>query len=238
MFTPNTFIRFSYLLVCLFFFACGQKENFDFCEENCGEVRVNGRVENMETHLGAASVPIRIGWEKNNGCFFCFQDNIANIKTDKNGNFNLVLNLDTTNFETQDLVFTADFDGKKYCPWGTGNSYQKHYDINKIGEYDIFYEAYPKVTYTLNLRYSPDNEIDSVKVYHNFYGGWWDYGYDYTWNMQDGAQQNLSKKIETGAGAITLIMWQKHVKSTNTWLSFSDSIRCESKKENVFNIEF
>lgn len=238
MFTQNTFSCTYLLLLCLFLFACGQKEDFNFCEENCGEVHVYGRVQNMETGLGVAKNPIKIGWEKNDVCFFCSTDNIANIKTDKEGNFDLVLNIDTTNFETKNLVFTASFNEKVFCPWGTGNSYERHYDMNKIGTYEIVYQAYPKVNYTLNLSYSPDNDIDSVKVLHNFHGGWWDYGYDYTWALQDGAQENLSKKITTGAGAITLIMWKKHVKSSNQWLNFSDSIRCESKKENVFNIVF
>lgn len=98
------------IVLTLVLFSCRKERGLYDCSDNCKTYEIKGRIFDPISSKAFANYPVKLRWVTFRGnCIFCprKQRDIYNGKTDRNGNFSVVVNLDTTLFQDYSVVFST-----------------------------------------------------------------------------------------------------------------------------------
>src|SRR5215204_3917468 len=87
------------------------------CHGNCEEIKIVGRVVDSSNTKGLANILVKVYWQDRGICYQCPEIDISSKKTDKDGNFNFSVSIDTSRFGKYALYVAIPIP-KGYIPDG------------------------------------------------------------------------------------------------------------------------
>lgn len=225
---------FFILLVSLVILSC-KKEQFQSCEKNCVDIKVRGQVKNMESNKGLSNIPVSISWASAPFCLTCNSTGIiAKTKTDGLGNYGVAISVDSSLFVNSYIKVSIPTDNKHflYYPDPSGNDFTS-LDIDSVRISDINFEAYPKAILIFNVKHPKNSKLQAGQIFHSYSRQF--SMEDYFWFDKKPVKDTLIKTV-TGAGIFTKITYRKI--ENDKYIDTKDSLKCESGRENVYEISF
>ena len=228
----------KYLLLIalsLILISCKKERGLYDCPDNCKSYVIKGRLYEATTNKAFANYPVKLRWETFRGnCIFCpkWQKDIYNGKTDRNGNFTIVANLDTTLFRDYSLkIFTPEKDNY----W---NGFNSSVDNENMQGKPMDIPFYPQATLTIQLKRTQTDAFSRVMVSH-------------TWERVDGRKEGVFQQSvyspmsgdgDTVIQVKTVADLQTKVQVTKilngNFQNFEDSIVCKRGKDNKLTFEY
>ena len=227
------------IAITLFLAACAfscEKENMgkyapDCKTGNCVSVNIRGALRVKPSGAGLNNVPVNVYFDNSHLSrvpIFTTQRKVATGKTNKNGEFDFKVTIDTKTFEDFRLIVEIP-EQKKYI--AVSGYFKSFGSINEEVIQNINFVFYEKTTLTINLIRTQTDEFD-------YFSGTYRFDNNYRTllpTIRD--SKNAIWQIETGADVYTKITWIKRFKEKTIYEN-ADSLICKPKINNVYNINF
>ena len=223
------------IALSLFLISCKKELGLYDCPANCKSYVIKGRVFEATTNKSFANYPVKLRWETFRGnCIFCprWQKDIYNGKTDRNGNFSIVTNLDTTMFWDYSLIISTP---EKDNYW---NGFNPSVNNENLQGKPTDIPFYPKADLIIQLKRTQNDAFTRIIVSHS-------------WERVDGTKQGVSQqsvyspmsgagdttiRVTTVADLQTKVQFAKII--NGTYQGVQDSIVCKRGKNNVLMFEY
>jgi len=243
-----------FALVILLAIGCKPKpiEPSYTCSDNCILMRISGIAKNMETGEGIPNQKIRIYWI-DRPCFMCQEEEdveLAEIKTDEKGVFVADVEINSVELNTNDYYILAAIDSnvENHFLFGSYEDYPKKvgYLVHKQGIYStgsphLTFDLCPKTTLTLKASYAHQTDAKETAVYAALgkkdYGSYTKFAYNLA-SLKSKQKKDTAISFTTGAGEFTYIFKGKKTDFSDEWIFETDSIKCESGKNNLYEVNF
>jgi hypothetical protein len=223
-----------FFITCSLFFSCTKT---DECGKKCVDIRIRGRVRNMEGNVGIPNIPVTVAWNSYKTWFGSADViSITKVNTDKSGDYDFVVAIDsslfTHNYIQVDIPLDSNFINYD-C--STRTDVLAYRIVDLYSSYFSF-RLFPITVLTLKVIHPANSTLLGGAIGHSHgtdFGS--NYG-DYSWQKRGVLKDSLIK-IKTNSVEFTTLNWSKLVdpgKSTN----HRDSILCKKNAQNVFEITF
>lgn len=223
------------MILSLVFLSCKKERGLYDCPGHCKSYVIKGRIFDATTNKAFANHPVKLRWETfRSNCIFCprAQPDIYNGKTDRNGNFTIVANLDTTLFQDYSLVLSTP-EKENFR-----NAYHGYLEDDNLKGKPVEVPFYPLVNLTIQLTRKYTDVFSRVSV-------------AYSWRRIDGDQQYVYQNSVfspmTGEKDTNILIsavadLQTNVRVTKSFnggfVDILDSIVCKQGSDNVMRIEY
>jgi hypothetical protein len=216
-----------FFMACSLFSSCEKK--YEECEKDCADVIIKGQFIDAETKVGLSNIDLNIFW--NTTAWLGDSKPLISGKTDKLGNFNYAVSVDTSLFHNRyHIAIEITNNNEGYS--NTGNPYQI-FPIIKAGTYVYLLNQYSKATLRLKVKHIPNSPYKSGSLEHQISLTTY---FDYAWTDKV-SPKDTTIEIQTISSEYTKIKWAKQ-SALGQYENFSDSIKCKSNVENIFEIKF
>lgn len=207
--------------------SCKKEE----CTGDCVEVVFTGKVIDLSNKQGVERVPIQVFWQSNPFGFFSNTSEVADSRTDKQGQFTISKSIDKSKFEFNSLHVEARVPNGYISRHGP---YEK--EIQLIHQYAQRYEARFEMHQEANLDIKlVKNQSDSFNLFALAYS----YDHPYSVGVISGAKavRDTTIRVKTAAGVYTKVRWEKTlgIRQSKT---FVDSILCDAAKNNTLIVAY
>ncbi len=225
------------ITLCIALTAC-KKTALAPCSGNCTEVHVSGDILLQPAGTGFAGVPITVQLSATN-CIICSQSIVTTQKTDANGRFDFVFNIDTTLLPGHKLYFYfANMQQYISVPYSYINQNLISRDILvNYPSYNngLHFWFYPKASLQVNLHRVSTGSFAYFSVEHSFDS---QPGItDYIIAGNQALPQDTTFIVETAANVFTKVTASTIITPGNN-LATADSIKCSAMGNNVIRVDY
>jgi hypothetical protein len=206
------------------------------CERNCVPVRVSGRAYDATTNNGFSNIPITASWSASftMGGFAPSPKLVYKGKTDKDGYFAFVVNVDSSLFDKNHLDVQVPVQ-----PEYLRNSYdhveESLFEYSEAGLQNIDFAMYPKANLTIRLHRVQNDDFEYFSVEHYYKRSAMHYS-DYLITGPQFARDTVIQ-TETSAGIHTKVKSDKTFGLGNVEERI-DSIFCTAGGNNIIDIDY
>jgi hypothetical protein len=220
-----------FISISIFFISC--KKDIPACTGNCADIVVSGKVYDATNNIGFSKVPLTIDWFSNHrNCIFCpASKRVYSGSTDKNGNFNFTITIDSSLFLDYDLTLRVP-NQPEYLSYSNDYFESQLYKYNPTGFQNTQFKMYPKANLTIRLHRVQNDNFTYFLAEHYYLNGS-TYG-DYIIAGQQFAESPVINTV-TSANIYTKISWKK-VFSPGVFTQQVDSLICTKNGNNFFDI--
>jgi len=212
------------------------------CETgNCVSVNIKGSliVKPSGEGLKIKNVPIEVYFSRITSAWIPAKRRIILGKTNKNGDFDFRVTIDTKSFEDNYLIVKVPAQKNYFCSSEFGverNNFKIYSKYNEEVLKNITFEFYKKTNLSINLNRTNNDDIETLYV-HQFFDGKIDAGN--SMHILSEAELVTINKVqhETAADVYTYIHWRKLMKNGED-KSYVDSLICKPNVNNVYTINF
>ncbi len=199
------------------------------CDGNCAPISISGRVVDSSNRSGIPGVPIKIYWQDLGLCYICPEIDVAESKTDNDGNFSFTISIDSLQFGGHGLFVSATIP-RGYIPDG--------YLVEFLPAYvpsfnNIRFVLFQKTDLSIQLVRTQNDNFTSLDLhyYYNFtHSGLYSY-------MGSPPTAIESFNVATAANVFTKIVLTKAYGFGQT-STFTDSIKCKSNSLNKIVVNY
>lgn len=223
------------IVLTLVLFSCRKERGLYDCSDNCKTYEIKGRIFDPISNKAFANYPVKLRWVTFRGnCIFCprKQRDIYNGKTDRNGNFSVVVNLDTTLFQDYSVVFSTP-EKEHYR-----NVYHGYLEDENLRGKPIEVPFYPQAILTVQLMRTQNDTFERVSVSHSWtrIEGNRDILFLQDFYRPMSGKQDTTIHIKTVTDLLTTVRVSKYLNGRTQ--DVHDSIVCEAGKDNVLRFEY
>lgn len=211
-----------------------KKEEFK-CKGNCVPVRINGRAYDATTAKGFSNIPVTVSWDASftMGGFAPSPKLVYKGKTDKEGNFAFVINVDSSLFERNHLDVQVPVQAG-YIRNNDDHVEESLFEYEPAGLQNIDFAMYPKAILTIRLHRIQNDNFEYFSLEHYFRRN--STSTDYLITGSQFARDTVMQ-TETSANIYTKVKSHK----TFGFGSFTeqiDSIFCTANGNNAIDINY
>lgn len=203
---------------------------------NCMSVNIKGSLLVKPSGEGLKNIPVEVYFERNSSAWIPEKRKVVSGKTNKNGDFDFKVTINTKSFEDYHLYVRIP-EQKNYISatrpygefiWRNFDSY----DEDELKE-NIIFEFYKKAIFTINFIRKQTDYFDSFSCNISISGS------RGIWNMNEESIKltNGIVQLETVADVYTIIQWTKYL-NYNKVECKSDSLICRQNSNNIININY
>ena len=217
--------------------SCKKLLPLDECTGNCKTYTLQGRIYDGTNNVGFSNTAFKLSWEYfRSNCIFCPKprNDIYVGTTDVNGNFTILVNLDTTLFNDYSLkLITAE----KENYYNSFSGYLDNSNLNQSNNIRVVF--YSTTNLTLKLFRTQNDTFDNLRISHD-------------WKQINGSGQTTFKEdyfgpipnrngdttinIVTAADIVTMVTVSKY--SNGTFKDLKDSLVCKKGVSNVITANY
>ncbi len=153
---------------CLLFLSCKKYR----CEGNCETVTIKGRVFEAANNNGCNNIKVHAKLYQKSSCIFCNNKQIATVKTNRDGSFEIKTELNPASFDAQYLGVYID------VPDGFGDalgvstnskfSMLSFYDYDVAKFQNLAYPLYKKTSASVTLKNVQQSAFSTLSLDHSF----------------------------------------------------------------------
>ena len=228
-------------------FSC-EKEDMKKYEPNCRtgncvDVNIRGTLVVKPEGTGLRNIPVVVYFYKGSRVpLFPVERKVASGKTNRNGEFDFKVTINTRSFEEHYLIVKIP-EQKNY--FTIHSEYGATFDMNHriYRDYNaedfksINFEFYRKTNLTINLNRTQTDDIARLNVLPEFVGAYVGSGMTNFQLFEDELKTTNKLQWVTAADVYTYITWIKSL-SNGERKTYSDSLICLPNVNNVFNINY
>lgn len=199
----------------------------------CVTVNIKGAVYVKPSGTGLNKIPVEVKFIKKSGVWFPETNKVVSGKTNKNGEFNFQVTIDTMDFEGYRLLVNIPKQEnyvslEAHPSIGIGTVQRWFEDFEEEALQNIKIEYYKKAILTINLNRTQIDDFEDFYLTYSFDGnpGFW------AIERQSLNSLNDTFQFETAADVYTKISWRKGGQY------YTDSLICKQNSKNVINIDY
>lgn len=206
------------------------------CEGNCVPIRVSGRAYDATTSKGFSNIPVTVSWFASftMGGFAPSPKLVYKGKTDKEGYFAFVVNVDSSMFERNHLGVRVPVQ-PQYLRNFREHVEESLFDYSETGLQNIDFAMYPKANLTIKLHRVQSDNFEYFSVEHYYTRNAMQYS-DYLITGPQSARDTVIQ-TETSAGIYTQVKSGK-VFGFGDFKERIDSIFCTANGNNTIDINY